>query len=117
MILSDEEIQEFNKSLSQESIREITRTRQFRKLMSKVNELASRHIMMPMVMLDVMYAAVGRIKGFPEEKTVSYTGEVAELWEYLIEKIDSCSEKKALYERLMMVCAIAERLNKMSVLK
>jgi hypothetical protein len=53
MILTGEEIQQFGKTLSQESIRELTKTRQFRKLMGKVNKLASGHVMMPMVMIDM----------------------------------------------------------------
>ncbi|OQB10258.1 MAG: hypothetical protein BWY21_00424 [Parcubacteria group bacterium ADurb.Bin216] len=114
MILSDEDIQEFNKSFNQESARALTRTRQFRKLMGKVNKLSSGNVIMPMVMIDVMYAGIGRIKGFPEEKCIKYSGEVAEVWGYLVEKIDSCTEKKELYNRLMIICIIADRLNKMS---
>lgn len=112
MILTDEDIQGFNGSLKQDSIKDLTKTRQFRKMMRKVDQLISKNKMMSLVVLDLMYCCVGRIRGFPEEKSISYTDEVEDFWGYLIEKIDSCTEKKDLYNRLMMVCIIADRLNR-----
>jgi hypothetical protein len=103
VILDKEDIDLFGRDFSEEKLGAIIKTRQCRKIMGKAVTVATSEDLKPLITVaDVMYAGIGRIKGFPEDKSISYEGKLQELWEYVILKIDSCKEKHELFQLLMI---------------
>ncbi|MDD4409329.1 MAG: hypothetical protein PHW52_01610 [Candidatus Pacebacteria bacterium] len=112
MILTEDEINEFSQNVSVERIMSLSKTRQFRKMAGKIKLITSENEGMPFVVLDMMYAAIGRIKGFPEGEGITYSGETLELWNYLSQRIDNIKEKPALFETLLMIGIAIQRLER-----
>lgn len=111
VILDREDIDFFKESYSKGKIEEIVKTRQCRKIMGKAITVATSEHLEPLITaIDVIYAGVDRIRGFPEDKSISYDGKLQELWEYIILKIDSCTEKHELYQLLVILVLVIKEI-------